>query len=390
MPEETSRGSCRSPAPRSARPAARRRLGRAALGLLGALAASAPAVAVRAQPTPAAPAQPTSAAPVRPTSAAPVRPTPAVRADADLLRRQAQELLASGRPEAACPKLEESDRLVPSAGTKLELARCHESTGRLASAWALYTDVAAAEAAGGDAKRGAEARARSAAVAERLPALTISVSGEVKELPGFEVTIDGDPARRLGEPQPVAPGRRLVTATAPGRRTFTREVEVSRPGERVAVEIAALAPAEGASEGAPEPAPAASGSVRRRWPAPDRSRPDPIHRNLMWVTGGLTLAGVALGTTFGVLAITTWDKVEDASAGCDNPARYRGCPQRVHDLSSRAMSYSTVSDFSFIAAGAALAGTAVLWLTLPEAAPRASARVEIAPGVFGGSVLGVF
>ncbi|AUX44530.1 uncharacterized protein SOCE26_059940 [Sorangium cellulosum] len=379
MPEETSGGSCRSPAPRRARGAARRRLGRAALGLLGALAASAPAVAVRAQPTPAVPAQP--------TPAAPAQPAPAVRADADLLRRQAQELMASGRPEAACPKLEESDRLVPSAETKLALARCQESTGRLASAWALYTDVAA----GGDAQRGAEARARAAAVAGKLPALTIAVSGEVKALPGLVVTIDGEAARRLGEPQPVAPGRRKIAATAPGRRTFTREVEVSRPGEQVEVEIAALAPAEATSEDTLEPAPL-SGSVRRRWPTPSRSRPDPIHRNLMWVTGGLTLAGVALGTTFGVLAITTWDQVEDASAGCDNPARYRGCPQRVHDLSSRAMSYATVSDFSFIAAGAALAGTAVLWMTLPESesAPRASARVEIAPGVLGGSVLGVF
>ncbi|WP_437806129.1 hypothetical protein [Sorangium sp. So ce1078] len=360
MPEEICRGPGRSAG--GAGRAARSGLGRASLGLLVALAASAAAAPVRAEPT------------------------IAERARADALRREAQALLASDRPDAACPKLEESERLRPSTETKLELARCHERTGRLARAWALYTEIDAAEAAGGDAKRGAEARERAAALAQQLPRLAIVVSDEVRTLPGLEVTLDGAAAREVGTARPVEPGKHRVTATAPGRQAFSREVEVRQPGELVEVNVRALEP----HAAAPAPAPPAA-DLERRPPLPYGQRPDPIHRDLMWVTGGLTLAGIALGSTFGGLAISTWDQVEDrAKTACREPGRYLDCAQPVPDMARRAMSYATVSDFSFIAAGAALAGTAVLWLTLPPDGPRPAARVQIAPGVLGGAVLGVF
>ncbi|WP_437751689.1 hypothetical protein [Sorangium sp. So ce1389] len=364
MPEEISRRSCRSSGSTGggAGRAARRGLGRAALGLVLALAASAPAMTAWAEPT------------------------IAERARADALRREAQQLLAAGRPEAACPKLEESDRLSPSAATKLELARCREGTGRLASAWALYSEVGAAGEASVDAKQGAEARERAAALEQRLPRLAIVLSGEVKALPGLEVRLDGVEARGVGEARPVEPGKHKVTATAPGREAFMREVEVSQPRQLAEVHVTALEPTAAALD----PAPAAVDAAWRR-PDPPGVRPDPIHRKLMWVTGGLTLAGIALGSTFGGLALSTWSKVDDAArTACSDPARYRDCAQPVPNLSRRAASYATVSDFCFIAAGAALAGTAVLWWTLPPDGPRAGARVQIVPGVLGGAVVGVF
>ncbi|WP_437475928.1 hypothetical protein WME75_25045 [Sorangium sp. So ce1014] len=358
MPEEICRGPRRSAG--SAGRAARSALGRAPLGLLLALAASAPAVPAWAEPT------------------------IAERARADALRREALALLANDRPDAACPKLEESERLRPSTETKLELAGCHERAGRLASAWALYTEIDVAEAAGGDAKRGAEARERAAAIAQKLPRLAILVSDEVKALPGLAVTLDGVAERELWAARPVEPGKHRVSASAPGRQAFSREVEARQPGELIEVHVRALQPHAAA------PAPLAA-DLERRGPMPYGQRPDSIHRNLMWVTGGLTLAGIALGSTFGGLAISTWDKVEDkARTTCREPGRYLDCAQPVPDLARRAMSYATVSDFSFIAAGAALAGTAVLWLTLPADGPRASARVQIAPGILGGAVVGVF
>ncbi|WP_437729922.1 hypothetical protein [Sorangium sp. So ce1335] len=348
---------------RGAGRAARAGVGRLALGLLVALAASAPAAPARAEPT-----------------------AIGERARADQLRREAGELMASGRPDAACPKLEESHRLNPSIGTQLELARCREATGRLATAWALYAEVATAAEKAGDARQAAEARERAAAMEQRLPKLAIVASAEVQGLPGLEVTLDGEDARGLlGAARPVEPGTRRVTATAPGMQGFSREVEASRPGQLVEVRIPALRPEVPAGE--PPPAP----PIERRALAPHGARPDPIHRNLMWVTGGLALAGIALGSTFGGLAISTWDKVGNAApTACRDPVRYRDCARPVPDLSRRAMSYATVSDFSFIAAGAALAGTAVLWWTLPPDGPRASARVHVAPGVLGGAFVGVF
>jgi hypothetical protein len=176
-----------------------------------------------------------------------------------------------------------------------------------------------------------------------------------------------------------------LAASAPAvavRADEARGGAVSPPGEHARIAIAA----GGLDEEAP-----ASSSLGRPWPTPLGTRPDPLHRNLMWVTGGLTLAGIALGSTFGGLAITTWNEVErTAGTSCSSPARYQGCARPVPQLARRAMSYATISDFSFIAAGAALAGTTVLWLTVPPDSPGAGPRVQIVPGVLGGSVVGVF
>lgn len=177
----------------------------------------------------------------------------------------------------------------------------------------------------------------------------------------------------------------IVSAPAlAARADEVRGAPVSQAGEHARIER----PTSGRDEQAPS---LSVGGSERSWPTPYGARPDPLHRNLMWVTGGLTVAGIALGSTFGGLAITTWDEVErTAKVSCSNPARYQGCAQPVPDLASRAMSYAIVSNFSFIAAGAAFAGTMVLWLTVPPDAPSAGPRVQIAPGVLGGSIVGVF
>src|SRR4051794_13843510 len=51
----------------------------------------------------------------------------------------AQGLMAAREYAAACPKLEEVVRLVPAGvGAKLQLAKCYDEAGRVASAWAAY------------------------------------------------------------------------------------------------------------------------------------------------------------------------------------------------------------------------------------------------------------
>ncbi len=80
----------------------------------------------------------------------------APRAHADDKKAVAQDLFdramaltKQGNFVEACPKLEESQKLDAQIGTLYYLADCQEHTGKLASAWANFTDAAdRAESAG--------------------------------------------------------------------------------------------------------------------------------------------------------------------------------------------------------------------------------------------------
>jgi hypothetical protein len=133
----------------------------------------------------------------------------------------------------------------------------------------------------------------------------------------------------------------------------------------------------------------------------------------MLITGGLTVVTVGLGSVFGVLAISTWNDVEDAArnGGCRDPSAYKGCLRAIGDMEARASSYATISTFCFLAGGLALAGTTLLWMTGPPREPlwstlgrpagrssarpkRSTLRIQVAPA-FGpgggfGAIRGTF
>ena len=63
-------------------------------------------------------------------------------AAAQALFDEAMRLMKADQNAAACPKLEESQRLDPGMGTEFRLAECYEKVGKLASAWAKFVSVA--------------------------------------------------------------------------------------------------------------------------------------------------------------------------------------------------------------------------------------------------------
>src|SRR5688572_7702878 len=89
-------------------------------------------------------------------------------AAAQALFEQAKALVAQGKVEQACPKFEESQRLDPGVGTQFNLADCYERTGRLASAYTTFMDVAAATRQLGQVDREVVARERASAIKPRL------------------------------------------------------------------------------------------------------------------------------------------------------------------------------------------------------------------------------
>src|SRR5262249_26584812 len=62
-------------------------------------------------------------------------------AAAEALFREGRAAAQKGDWETACPKLRESQRLDPAAGTLLNLADCEEHRGKVATAWQLYRQV---------------------------------------------------------------------------------------------------------------------------------------------------------------------------------------------------------------------------------------------------------
>jgi len=117
------------------------------------------------------------------------------RALAEVLFRAGRELMEQGKIAPACAKFAESHRLDPALGTLLNLAVCHETEGRLASAWAEYNQAATLAKRRGDSARFDFARAASMRLEGRFATVRVGLSPAVERLSGLKLSID---RRELG------------------------------------------------------------------------------------------------------------------------------------------------------------------------------------------------
>ena len=285
-------------------------------------------------------------------------PSASDRAAAEVLFDEAVKLLDAGNASAACPKLEESQRLDPGVGTLLYLADCYRATGRTASAWATFRDASYAAEAAGQPDRVAIANAEADKLKPSLSTVTLLVAGG--ELAGLEVRRDGELVNRAlwGSPIPLDPGEHQFGATAPGKAAWSKTVVVPKGPGTLAVDIPTLeaaspqaaaptAPAA-ATSAAPPPEPAAdSGSSRATWG---------------WVAIGVGGAGLVVGGVFGVLAS------QDNKAADDHcrPDDATLCNQKGIDLSDSASSKAMLSTVAFGVGLAAATTGVVLLLTAPS------------------------
>ncbi|MGC4093800.1 MAG: hypothetical protein QM756_39035 [Polyangiaceae bacterium] len=239
------------------------------------------------------------------------------KALAESLFDAGRQLMQAGNFEQACPKFAESQRQDPSAGTLINLAKCYEGLGRTASAWAEYKEAATlARTMGRDnqalfADEGAK-RLESSLSKLRIEAPTPPIAGLSVMRDGVELG-----SGSLGVALAVDPGEHVVEARAPGYKPFSTRVSVKPQGdqqmlqlpvlERDAAPVAAPAvvPATPTTTAAPAaPAPASSGS----------------NKTLAYVLGGVGVAGLVVGTAFGLAAKS------QASAAQDDPTL---CPAKL-------------------------------------------------------------
>jgi serine/threonine-protein kinase len=292
-------------------------------------------------------------------------PSAADKTAARALFDEGRRLAAAGQHAQACPKFEESQRLAPGAGTLFNLADCYEQTGKTATAWSSFLEVAAQSKIAGQTEREKVARDRAATLEPKLVRLEVVVP-DAAVVAGLEVRRDGSLVGKAmwGQPVPVDPGSHTLEAAAPGKKPWSTSVQIAagKPVETVTIPVLENAP----EAPAPVVAAAASGATGPAAGAgpTGRDRPDPAaggtQRTVGLVVGGAGVIGVGLGVYFGLSARS---KSADSEAYCAGGACWDA---RGVDLRSEA---GTSADIATVAWGvglAALAAGAVLYFTAPQ------------------------
>jgi hypothetical protein len=231
------------------------------------------------------------------------------RVAAQALFDQGRELMQSGRPSEACPRFEESDRLEPGLGTRFHLAACYEAVGKLASAHALFLEVAAEAKQRGQDERERLARQRAAALEPRLSRLTVDVP--FASSPELHIERDGT---QIGKAQwglavPVDPGRHRVSASAPGSTSWSTEVVVAADGAFARVEVPPL--------------------VDNR-----QSFFAPTTRKIGLAALGVGVGTIALGSVFTVQALSKKDASNRAGCSEDTCSTEEGLSLRQQAISA--------------------------------------------------------
>ena len=271
---------------------------------------------------------------------------------AEKLFDDARQLMAKKSYAEACPKLAESERLDPGIGTLLNLGECYEKSGKLASAWATYREAEGASVRKGQKKRAVFAAGRVKALEPSLSYLVVDVPANV----AARVTCDGRAvgAPSLGTPMPLDAGTHRLEATAPGRRRWSQDIDLSvKATVRVSIELAL-------EDVVAVTSPPAAVTP----PPPHATTEGRSQRVIGLVAGGVGLVGLGVGSYFGLSAKRTYD---DADAHCSA----RTCTPEGGRLTSDARGQATASTVLFAVGAGALVLGVVLWVTAPRASKSA-------------------
>lgn len=247
---------------------------------------------------------------------------------AEQLFRAGEKKFDAGKHAEACVDFAASLKLAPKLGTLLNVALCHETTGKLATAWAEFHHAAAWAAQNNQKDRREFAMRHILEIEPRLPrvGLQLPVTSAISN-----IDLDGEPLpeQRWYLPLYLDPGEHSIAVTAPGKKRTTVSFRVvDSPTEQLVV-VPALADDTKTKPAATEPRPKA----------------EPPMAGLVLVAVGAV--GVLTGATFGVIAITG----DDVDA--KGPA--------------------TVSTIAFSAGAVALAAGGWILLTDRPSGPRVSA-----------------
>jgi len=297
--------------------------------------------------------------------------TPEVRAER--LFKEAAQHFDAGRTDAACETFSESLRLAAKLGTLLNLALCHETQGRVATAWNEFLHGAAWAAQNGQKDRQQFAHEHAIALEPKLPRLLL----RLPEAPFVtEIEIDGEPLPEptWSLPHYLDPGAHTVAASAPGKRRASMAITVTPGPSLLIVDIPLLESDARSFLKAPST------------PARAPSSPNAIRRPLGYGFLGFSAVALGLGAVGVVSAIGSRD---DSVPQCTGVPGGVACTQAGLNARDDARVWANVATVSgALAVVSAGVGAYLLYTAPPVPAPvRERPRVLPALSSTGGMLL---
>jgi tetratricopeptide (TPR) repeat protein len=311
--------------------------------------------------------------------AAAAAPAFADNAKADELFKKGKKLLAEGKYAEACKAFEGSQRAEPTIGTLLNVAKCYEEWGKLATAYETYAEAQRqADEAGDD--RAERIKERVETIEPTVPTLVIRADSKpvdlVVKLDGKELAIG-----ELNQPRRLNPGEHVIEyGIADGdKKRITIELEPNDHKTTTLEKLAAMqvgGPVEEALE------PDEEEPVEVDDPNKGRTR-----RILGIVTAGTGVLAIGISSWLVLDARADYRAALAAHCNADKECDDIGLDQ-TRDARSRA----NIGTVVFSVGLAAVAGGAILWFTAPRPATTERARIQpvVTPDGAGVVVSGSF
>jgi len=289
------------------------------------------------------------------------------------------KLAQAGKCEEAIPKLERAEKLHHSAIVLSRLGECHVSEGKLVEGTEMLRKVLREPLPANPSPALSRAYERAQFVLDaakpKISGLTVSVTAPA----GVELrlSIDGVvvPNTLVDSELPADPGDHVVEVSAPGYlKASTRVTLGSADKKSVTLKLEvdpnapAATPVGTSAEAIPVPAAhvaasqsAAPAAAKQEAPAKQPSR---AAAYTAWTVG---LAGVGVGTAFGVMAM------KDKKA-LDGQCQNNNCPAGSQDAVDAAKRNGNISTIAFAVGGAGLVLGTVLYFTIGSGSPEAHAK----------------
>jgi hypothetical protein len=298
---------------------------------------------------------------------------------ADALFREGRTLLDAKRFDEACPKLAESQKQEPGAGTLLALALCHEGQGKTATAWNELNEAAALGKRVGRNDLAGAAQKRANAMEPLLSRIVVHVpkAGDAE----YQVKCDGEAldAKLWDTPIAVDPGEHHVDVSAKGKVARSYAVRLTGAGV-TEILVDKLDDAPRAVAAKTEPAPVRLVSTV---PAPVEESRGGAQRTIGLTLVGLGVVGLGTGAYFGGRALSESAEGRRACSLTPCPAADQAAATDANDRAKSSMLTSIVT----VGAGTgAIALGTVVYLMAPSspsrgAAPSTRMTARFAPSV---------